>query len=236
MKNPDQSFFAEIDHPDGLIAVTADDYEHMVSGHFSDKTPGSKFKEPIEAILEEVRLQLPESLEYSDSDDIHIEIECDRIIGTTGIGRRIDLYNAGIIDGENFRLLDEAEPVIYARNLLSSPEEKQAFVKKFNERLSTNCQLTIRNNTICVVVESELSETNSFVAILNPSQHEAAAHQLVTMFPGPDMPRLPGDEYFDDRSEINKGQPRVKRRGLLAQQLVASQKWSQFAFLRQPSE
>lgn len=234
------SVVSEIIHPDGNIVVTEADRSHMIDGHFSSSTPGSKFVEPFEAVLDEVRGNLPESLEYDEAEDIHIEIECGRVIGITGIARRVDLYNAGAIDAETFGVLDETEPEIFVRNLMDTEEEKQAFVDEFNQRFSSErCRLIVRANSICVLVESELAETDSFVAVLNPIDYRGAVHRLATMFPGPDMPRLPGDAYFKGSeagwcSSALSEMPLDRRRVLQAQQLGANRRWSEFAFLQPP--
>ncbi len=186
----------EIEVPPAAVA-------HIELLHIKGEEMGSVFDErSLTAILDIVADHLPNEIPFFNG-VAAFDIDCGERIGLEGVVSQTEMMEKGVMAEWDWRWLTSVKSDVFHLNIKGSDAEKMRFIGEFNARMTGKVKLGIRSGAIVPCFVAEKQPTSKVFMVIGKGNRDGAKYNcLWTMAPGRYMEKLPTDDGFARRAEI----------------------------------
>jgi hypothetical protein len=183
------------------IDISAETAHHIDSFHVRGEQAGGVATEGLKGLLITLAEHLPAELPFDKQGMAELEIDTQKIVGTSGVATQAEMLNAGIITDADIVKLKDLKEAAARLNITDDATAKEAFLADANQQLAgRSVRLGIRGGAITPFFNAQPQPTTKlFLAIRRMTDAGVPKQELLTVTPGPKMPPLPTDETFTGR-------------------------------------
>ncbi len=185
------------------IEVPPATVSHIELLHIKGEEMGSVFDaKPLTAILDIVADHLPDELPFFNG-VAAFEIDCGERIGLEGVVSQTEMMERGVMTEWDWKWLTSAKSDVFQLNIKGNDKEKMRFVGEFNAKMTGKVKLGIRSGVIVPCFVAEKQPTSKVFMVIGKGNKGGVKYNcLWTMAPGRYMEKLPTDDRFTGRVEV----------------------------------